>query len=114
MYKKNGVFQIINDKTYDKKDLEDFISKITTHRWSLGEVLYKFFIIENYQEPGKPKQSIKVFLMHHVLTDGLGIFLSLGLLFTDKYEKDAFIQTGQAMSIWKKVFTWMLSPIILL
>lgn len=79
-----------------------------------GDIPYRFYIIENYQEPGKPKQSIKVFLTHHVITDGLGIFLSLGLLFTDVYEKDAFIQTGGTMSIGKQILLWIFSPITIL
>lgn len=55
-----------------------------------------------------------MFLTHHVITDGLGIFLSLGLLFTDVYEKDAFIQTGGKMSLGKQVLLWLLSPITIL
>lgn len=91
IFHNNGVFEIINDKTYTKRDLEDFISDISNSTFKLGELPYKFYIIENYQDPGKPMQSIKVFKMHHVITDGLGIFLTLGLFFSDVYEKDAFI-----------------------
>jgi len=48
VFHNNGVFEIKDDKTYNKSDLEDFISDISNYTFKLGDLPYKFFIIENY------------------------------------------------------------------
>jgi len=48
IYAQNGVFEVIKDRKFDKPSLEDYISEQSNISYNMGEVPYKFTIIENY------------------------------------------------------------------